>query len=441
MLKDLFRIGIAYALLQSVAVAAGPTTPTPPPRVCLNNSQCVDSVNPAPPPTASGSVKWHPGHYMASNTVLQYPGASTMSRVQGEMDDLNNQDSVLGYRVYVTWGAIETGQGVYDFSLLDAMLTRLTTAYNKPKRMVIYVWLYGQQGIKTNDGRVLPVYMQQDSAYGNSPVSGSYGWWGATTNGAPSGMYAPALYYQPVMDRLIALVQALGAHYDGNPNVEAIEFQENATIAQAASAFSPADSHYSDSAWLVQQQRLLSASVAAFPHTSVIMDNSWFDRPPPAVTLTQWMAANRVAQGTADIWGQSGINANGTAYLSEGIQTLLGVNTTGTATDLRSKMPRMMAIEGMELAGHYFGKYGGPWTPADMVNALNQTYYAFSRLLDASERGSEVFSGRRNRSGRREMEQPRRDGFRDAPDSHRVSLRLSLDGAATRRRDARVSAG
>ena len=32
MLKDLIRIGIACALLQSAANAAAPTTPTPPPR-------------------------------------------------------------------------------------------------------------------------------------------------------------------------------------------------------------------------------------------------------------------------------------------------------------------------------------------------------------------------------------------------------------------------
>ena len=351
-----------------------------------------------------------------------------MSRVQGEMDDLNNQDSVLGYRVYVTWGAIETGQGVYDFSLLDAMLARLATAYNKPKRMVIYVWLYGQQGIKTNDGRVLPVYMQQDSAYGNSPVSGSYGWWGATTNGAPSGMYAPALYYQPVMDRLIALVQALGAHYDGNPNVEAIEFQENATIAQAASAFSPADSHYSDGAWLVQQQRLLSASVAAFPphecdHGQLVVrpaaagrhahpvDGGESGRPGHGRHLgpvRHQRERHRVlVRGHSDLArGQHDGDGDGLEVEDAAHD---GDRGDGTSRTLLRKIRRSLDS----------GGYGEcPQSDLSRIPCL----------LDASERIG-GFLRRRNRSRGREMEQSCRDDQLDAPHPHRVSRRLSLDVA------------
>jgi hypothetical protein len=205
-------------------------------------------------------------------------------------------------------------------------------------------------------------------------------------------MYAPAVYYQPVMDRLIALIQALGKHLDGEPYFEAINFQENATIAQAASAFPPADPHYSDSAWLTQLQRLLTASTAAFPHTSVIMDNSWFDRPPSGVTLTQWMADNRIAQGTADSWGQSAITTYGTSHLSDGIQTLLGVSQYGGSTDLRSKLPVMLAVEGPDMVGTYFRKYGGPWTPADLITAFNQTYHA-SHVFWTHLIGTENFSG------------------------------------------------
>jgi len=124
---------------------------------------------------------------------------------------------------------------------------------------------------------------------------------GQNANGQSTGMYAPALYYQPVMDRLIALVQALGQHYDAEPYFEAVDFQEDATIAQAASAYG-ANPLYSDDAWLAQLERLLPAATAAFPHTSIVMDNSWFDRPPDGVALEQWMASNRIAAGSADTW-------------------------------------------------------------------------------------------------------------------------------------------
>ena len=106
--------------------------PDPPPQICANG-QCVTTTPVTVPP--KGSIKWNPGHYMASDTVIFAGG--TIARVQSEMDDLNHQDAILGYRAYVSWGALEPTQGNYDFSVLDAILTRLKTAYNKPKRLVL----------------------------------------------------------------------------------------------------------------------------------------------------------------------------------------------------------------------------------------------------------------------------------------------------------------
>jgi len=156
-------------------------------------------------------------------------GSTPASKLFYEMDDLNNQDAMLGYRLWVTWGALEPTQGHYNFSALDTVLARLKTQYNKPKRMVIGFWLYGQGNLGQNDGSVIPLYIQQNSAYGASPVAGSYGWWGKNSNGQSTGMYAPALYTPAVMNRFIALVQALANHYDSDPNVEAVYFPEDAT--------------------------------------------------------------------------------------------------------------------------------------------------------------------------------------------------------------------
>jgi hypothetical protein len=179
-----------------------------------------------------------------------------------------------------------------------------------------------------------------------------------------------------VMDRMIALVQALGKHLDADPNVEALIFQEDATIAQAASAFPPADPNYSDGQWSTQLERLLTASTAAFPHTSIVMDNSYFNHPNYTVALEQWMLANRIAPGAADTWGQSALTTYGTSFQNDGIQTYLGMDQYGGSVDLRPKMRAMMAIESPDILGPYFAKYGGPWTPLDIINALNQTYYA-----------------------------------------------------------------
>src|SRR5271154_831111 len=78
--------------------------PNPPPEVCVNNT-CTTTVvtPPAPPPPAGapGSVKWNPGHYMASNTILG--PTSTLATLQPEMDDIANYDNIIGYRVFITW--------------------------------------------------------------------------------------------------------------------------------------------------------------------------------------------------------------------------------------------------------------------------------------------------------------------------------------------------
>ncbi len=370
-------LGIAVFIMAGRVQAApqGTPQPSPPPMVCVKD-QCVTSAGSSPPPaTGGGTIKWNPGHYMASYGIIT--GGGSTSFVANEMNDLNNQDSVLGYRMLITWGAIEPSKGQYDFSAIDAALTRLKTAYNKPKRLVVMLVWYSPRSFSHGDGSVIPKYIQDDSSYGASPVSGTYGWWGKNASGASTGMYAPAVYYPPVMDRLIATVQALGHHLDADPNVEALFIQENSAIVQAAAGFGVNDPHYSDGVWLAQQQRLLTAATAAFPHTSVIMGNAYFASGVTAVALEQWMADNRIAAGTADTLGQSGISTYGYAGVNDGLQAYLGVNTrNGGTVDLRPKMAAMFDVESGDMSTNYFHKYGGPFTPLDILHSLNQTFQA-----------------------------------------------------------------
>ncbi len=362
--------GGLFAFVAGTALGQSVGQPTPPPQICVNG-QCTPTAT--PPAQGGGSIKWTPGHYMASYQKI-YPG-DTMSKVQFEMDDLNNQDAILGYRLYITWGALEPTKGNYNFAVLDAILARLKTAYNKPKRMVVYPIMYNYGALGNNDGSVIPLYLQQDPAYGASPVPGSYGWWGANSNGASTGMYTAALYNPAVMARFIALVQALGAHYDADPYVEALQIQEDATIVQGALGAGSKDPQYSDSGFLTQLETLLTAATGAFPHTNITMDNSYFGSISPTIALEQWMAANRIEPGAADTWGQSGISALGINHQNWGLQTYMGLAQYG-GTDMRPTMRAMMAIESPDMTGNYFKKYGGPWTPVDIITALNQTYFA-----------------------------------------------------------------
>jgi hypothetical protein len=367
---------LAATLAAPLAMAATQSAPSPPGQLCVNN-QCVTTPIPTPPPTTgSGQIKWNPGHYMASYGIVRGGGGSS-GFVNGEMDDLNNLDFMLGYRMLITWSAIETSKGNYDFSVIDAALARLKTQYNKPKRLVVMLVWYSPSPWSSGDDSVIPDYILNDPSYGASPVAGSYGWWGRNSGGASTGMNAPAVYYPPVMDRLVALVQALGQHLDADPNFEAFFIQENSAIVQAAAGFGNNDPHYSDAVWLAQSERLLSASTAAFPHTSVIMANAYFANGQSAVALEQWMAKNRIAAGTADSFGQSGIVANHYNGMSDGLKAYLGVNTAnGGTTDLRPAMTAMFDVESGDMTTTYLHKWGGPFSPQDIVTALNTTYKA-----------------------------------------------------------------
>jgi len=35
-----------------------------------------------------------------------------------------------------------------------------------------------------------------------------------------------------------------------------------------------------------------------------------------------------------------------------------------------------MEVQSPDMVGGYFSKFGGPWTPIDLINAFNQTYFA-----------------------------------------------------------------
>ena len=374
------------ALFTASAWSQSAAQPGPPPQVCVNG-QCVTTPPPVVPPTPSGSIKWNPGHYMASYQVVK-GGDSAMGGMTPEMNDLNNQDAIIGYRMFITWAAIEPSQGKYDFSVIDAVLARLKTAYNKPKHLVIEMWLYGQHAYSAGDTSIIPGYILNNPSYGTSPVSGSFGWWGQNSGGASTGIYAPALWYPPVMDRFIAAMQALGQHLDGDPYVEAVFFQEDSTLAQAAANLGSVAPQYSDQAWLTQLQRLLTATTAALPHTSVIMANSYFVNGASAIALEQWMANNRIAAGAADTLGQSAISRLGTTILGDGMRTYMGVDGNAGNVDLRPKMTAMMDVQSGDMYTTYFGKYGGPFTPLDIIDALNTTYqasHAFWTRLNGSQ--------------------------------------------------------
>jgi hypothetical protein len=373
----IMTIGLLGALCAASAVQAQSATgkrPNPPQQICIDANCVTASTTPSgsKTPVGSGHVKWNPGHYMASYTTL-FPG-DTLAKIQGELGDLAGWDNIVGYRALTTWGALEPAPGKYDFSTLDALLNHLRTAYSKPKHLVLVV-LPGRFGgaLGSSDGRAVPLHIQSGAAYGASPVAGSYGWWNKDSTEGSSAGYVAALFRPAVMDQYIALVRALGARYDGDPNFEGIMFQEGSWM---LGLYKNAPD-YTKEANIAQLKRMLLAATSAFPRTNVIMQNTWLEDPASTQDFELWMVNNRIAPSSADTVGQSAFAlGRGDSW---GIQAYMGVVAKGSTYaggDLRPRARAMMDVEGPDIMGNYFAKWGGPFTPADVVTALNQSYQA-----------------------------------------------------------------
>jgi hypothetical protein len=335
---------------------------------------------------SGGRIKWNPGHYMASASILRGPG--DLNKLNHEMSALRNHPGIVGYRVLTTWSAIEKSRGEYDFSLLDQVMKTLKTGLDTPKHLVVVILpgTFSGTDPDPNDGSYLPEYLQQDDAYGSSPRSGSHGWW----HHPPSGGYCAAMHRQAVMDRFIALMQAVGAHFDGDPNFEAIMVQEDAWMAQRINKAPD----FSADAFTAQLKRLLTAMTAAFPNTSVVMQATWNGSKANSTDFEQWLVANRIAPSSADTIGQSAIDKSSN-ILAWGVQAYAfgGKLDDGTAVaDLRPQASAMMDVEAFDMVGDYYAKSGGPFSPQDLLQALNETYHA-SHAFWTYLTGKETYHG------------------------------------------------
>jgi hypothetical protein len=181
------------------------------------------------------------------------------------------------------------------------------------------------------------------------------------------------------MARYIALVQAIAARYDNEPYFEGMMFQEDVyTALSGGSDYTPAN-------MTTQAKLLLNATVAAFPHTNVIFENTWGlgDGSTGTQNFQAWMADNRVAAGSADAIGDSAFLLPQTRgrpdALNWGMAAYMGLTDLGSTYsggDLRSKTPLLIDVEGDDIAGPYYKKSGGPFAPADVCKAINNRYKA-----------------------------------------------------------------
>lgn len=219
-------------------LAAIAQVPAPPSQLCIDNN-C--STTPSTQPS-TGTLDWHPGHYIAA-------ALGTDSRdVTNVVNFVNLRSALRGVVLRIFWADLETSKGIYNFALIDQALSSL-----KDDK---FVWVHIQGvdfGASAVPSNVCPEYLLS-STYGGGCLQ--------------TGDRAIALAWNSaVMDRKIALIQALADRYNNTAKFEGIVISETATgLAnnEAGSGYNPAD-------FAEQLIRMMPPSRAAFTKKQLLL--------------------------------------------------------------------------------------------------------------------------------------------------------------------------
>jgi hypothetical protein len=325
--------GLALPLLTTVALAVVPKAPS---KVCIGNS-CATTTE-----TPTTGIKWHPGHYMMLRSRNRNPTTELPW-----IDAIGKDSTIQGALVIWVWGALETSKGQYDFSQIDTYLNRLKSQ-PLPKRLIIRI---EERAFNTTTKTSTPSYIRTDPVYNGGEV--------LMANGTIARVWEG-----PVMDRLIALHQALGKKYDSDPYVEGISTEETAV---GFSSTHPAPSGFSNAALLTQFQRLGGGARAAFPRSQVFMTTNYLGTDTQMESLITYSVANKLAIGGPDTWGRAFVDAGTRVLQSDAIV----VGDRGSTTDYRGVAAIKSEIEDVELGG-----YVGTFTPADLYDVAYNTMRA-----------------------------------------------------------------
>lgn len=189
--------------------------------------------------TVNGEIAldWHPGHYVTTSGNNITTGA-----IDTVVNYVNARSYLKGAVIRPFWRQLETSEGVYDFSLIDHALS--TLGAGKYFWLQIQTAIFGSAGAGPED--LLPAYLCTPTYDG-----------GAYDDGTD---VKTKLWNASVMDRKIALIQALAAEYNTVENFEGVITGETAM----SLATSEGTSNYTPAAFATQLQRLFQASRAAF---------------------------------------------------------------------------------------------------------------------------------------------------------------------------------
>lgn len=198
------------------------------------------------------------------------------------------------YRRFV-WRELETSEGRYDFSAIEASLQAARAKRQKFAFRVMSCW--------SGEGAVVPAYLVRYMPHG---------FWFASSGGR-TDTYVPDWNSNAYQDHAKQLLTALGKRFDGDPALGWVDIGLYGNWGEWHVANFPYPQHPDTSpASFASKRALIDAHISAFPLTRLLMMTD--DPEGLAYALRQSPDIGMRRDSLGDRWFDQGLHANGTAW-------------------------------------------------------------------------------------------------------------------------------
>lgn len=363
----------------------------------------AQATSTASAPVTQGALKQHGGNYLYLDRNANT--ASKLARMQTFADaDTNN----IGFQDITFWGKFENpnvpgdysgnwdASGDSGFKYIDKMLARCRAVRpGKPMRFMWNMSAYGFYGINESStkwpGSFAPNYLGGNQYGDNSNIENSGQWGGIwvntvtqTTKTGGNVGYFYKWWTGPVMDRMIALMNAYGARYDNpNPALNAPNSDLFEMVSFTNESATPLFTSYTDAQAMAQYKRYFPAMRAAWPTTQCRFWGNYMQDPTFFYQVWDLCAASFITGGGADLCNEVAVSGHGSkARVIPADVTFRGLSATSPyvpvtgRTNYVGKLGYVGEIEGDEEGPRSAGPNNDYAGPANTGNNFWADYFA-----------------------------------------------------------------
>jgi hypothetical protein len=263
---------------------------------------------------SEGDLKWYPGHYATPDARLT---PSKLSQFQPIWDDIEDVANFVGGAVLVAWGQVETSEGVYDWSAVDAQRDALASIGKKLALAVKFenYVTSALPSVAANDANVDRIFPSYAITAGHVVA--------ARTAAGAYKRQELKYWNAAAVDRMLAFITALAAKYD-NDDVFALFATPETSITL--------DELDGTSTWAnatTQFQRILAHCATQFSRTPAVMLNNFLNTQSATTSFQQAIVDAGVGCGGPDLfipslesndnWGMRALRGerwNGSAWVT-----------------------------------------------------------------------------------------------------------------------------